>query len=266
MTSKTESQSSSTFKSELKAQWAGFSKSYKDDMFKRDCVHFKLNNLLNKNDLSPFLNHFRSRYYEKYLACFLELQSDSLTWPGVTWHQVFNIFRKMPIYNNSFSIGNVDQIFKDANLVEDIKESRADVTLPQALLRYQFFEFIMRVAIERYLFSLEAGSAIEALDELSAAFFTSFKGDFERRSREFRDHKILGDRPLMEEVEKRYGDLKLAYNLVKGERDQVSIDAIRKWINSTDMVIGEGLLWSIVSGSKVPVKAEIYSKEEGNIS
>lgn len=263
MSSRAENQAGSSFKSDLKAQWAGFNKSYKDEMFKKDCQLFKLNNLLNKHDLTPFLNHFRSRYYDKYLACFLDLQGKSLMWPGVTWHQIFCIFQKMNIYNLNFSIGNVDQIFKDANLIEDIKESRAEANLPLALLRYQFFEFIMRVAVERYLFSLEVGSAIEALDELSASFFSSYKGDFDRSSREFRDFKLFSDGRLMEEIEKRYTDLRLAYNLVRGEKDSVTVEGLRKWINSTDMVVGEELVWETASSSKLPIKAEIYNKETG---
>ena len=254
-----------SFGTDLKKHWANFDKKYREEMFKRDAMKFKLGNILKKDELVPFLNHFRDKYYERFLECFMDLQSGSLMWPGVTWHQIFLLFRKLDLYNNVFSMGNIDQAFKDASLPEDIKESRAEVTFSQALLRYQFFEFIMRVAIERYYLSLESDSPNDALDQLVIQFFKNYRSEFEVNSREVREFKIIGEPSILKSINSKYRDMCLAYTLVQGDSDFVSVDGLKRWLGTTDLVVGDDLLWKICTYSRLPPLAEISSTEGGSI-
>lgn len=252
-----------TFAVELKKRWAKFDKKYREEMFKKDTLKFKLSNLLKKDELLPFLNHFKDNYYEKFLDIYLDLQSNSLMWPGVSWHQIFMLFRKIDLFNNVFTIGNVDQAFKDASIPEDIKESRAEVAFSQSLLRYQFFEFMMRIAIERYYISLECDTPQQALDKLAGHFFKSYRSEFETGGRDVRAFKILGDSSILKIVSSKYNDLTLAYNLVKGDSDYVTIDALKKWLYSSDLVVGDEAVWKASSFSRLPPIDEINTAEGG---
>lgn len=255
-----------TFSVDLKKRWAGFDRKYRDELFKRDSLKFKLGSLLKKEELVPFLNHFKDRYYERFLECFLDLQSNSLMWPGVAWHQTFLLFRKIDIFNNVFSMGNVDQAFKDASLPEDIKESRAEMTYSQALLRYQFLEFIMRVAIERFYISLECDNPQQALDQLVVQFFKAYRPEFEANARDVREFRILGDSSIHKAVSSRYYDLGLAFNLVKGDSDYVTVDGLKKWLQTTDLVVGDDVVWKVCTYSRLPPLDEISPTEGGKIS
>lgn len=254
-----------SFATDLKNRWASFDKKYRDEMFKRDTVKFKLGSLLKKDELVPFLIHFKERYYDKFLEFFMDLQSHSLMWPGISWHQIFMLFRKMDLYNNVFSMGNVDQAFKDASLLEDIKESRAEVAYSQSLLRYQFLEFIMRVAIERYYISLDCDTAQEALDRLATHLFKTYRLEFSMNGKDVRAFKILGDSSILKIVSSRYHDLTLAYNLVKGDSDYVTVDGLKKWLYSTDLVVGDDVVWRVCTLSRLPPIDEINITEGGRL-
>lgn len=241
--------------------WKGYDRTYILKLFEEDSKRFKLRNVIQSKDLSSLLTRFRDKYYDKYLFVFLELQALSLLWPMVSWHQIHSLFQNLGIYNDTFTSGHLDALFRESTVPENVTDTRLGTASPQGMLRFEFMEFVMRVAIERYFLSLQVSEVEESLDLLFAACAKSFRGDYARLGPAFRDKKLLSDERILKVVEDRFSDLQLTYGLMKDPSDIVSVKRLISFLDESDLVLSEHQVWRCVSLSKIPILDEL--KPEG---
>lgn len=248
----------------LVKHWKSYDRAYVLRLFEEDSKRFKLRNLVQSKDLSSLLARFRDKYYDKYLQVFLEMQAQSLLWPLVSWHQIHLLFQNLGIYNDNFTSGSLDALFKESTVPENVGDSRLASAVPQGMLRFEFMEFVMRVAIERYFLSLQVAEVEESLDLLFAACVKSFRGDFARLGPGFREKKLLGDERVVRVVEDRFPDLQLSYGLFREGAETLSVKRLIAFLDESDLVLSEHQVLRAVSLSKLPILDEM--KQEGRLA
>lgn len=101
---------------EYKFYWSGLDSFYQT-IFKDDSHHMKLNSYLKSNILDSFYAHFYSKYYKQLFLSFLELQSESLELPGITWYQIDLVIKQCDIFTHGFNEHSVDRIFKEVSFL-----------------------------------------------------------------------------------------------------------------------------------------------------
>ena len=249
------------FATALRKHWKTYDRAYVLRLFEEDSKRFKLRNVVQSKDLASLLASFRDKYYDKYLQVFLEMQAQSLLWPLISWHQIHVLFQNLGIYNETFTSGNLDALFKESTVPENVADSRLASTVPQGMLRFEFMEFVMRVAIDRYFLSLQVTEVEESLDLLFAACAKSFRGDFARLGPGFREKKLLGDERVARVVEDRVPDLQLSYGLFREGAETLSVKRLIAFLDESDLVLSEHQVLRAVSLSKLPIPDEL--KQEG---
>lgn len=249
------------FWDDLSEQWKNFDRAYRDELWEKDSNLIKIGSMLSEKDLKDAMKHFKKRHYEKFLYLFITMQSESLMWPGVTWHQAYTLLSKLDIYSGKFTLASIDSIFHQSNVCEEIMESRNSENSPLCLLRYEFMEFVIRIAMERYWLELESSSVEEALDKFAAVCFKSVSvGEYERNGPGFRNRTILGDQNLCTIVQSRYADLKQAFELAKGKKDHLTLQALTSWLEKTQLIFSEFDIIRELTLSKLPPKEEVSHK------
>ena len=255
---------SKEFTRESDEYWSQLDKEYVRGLFEKDASHFKLKNVLQEKNLENLIAHMRDNHYSKFVPIFQELQAASLMWPGVTWHQIYMLFKDINmLYNGKFTLSSIDVIFREANVPEDLAESLANNS-PQTMLRYEFIEFILRVALERYWLSMETTSPEVALDEFCLVFFGKVKTEYDRFTKLWRKVTLIEDPYITKEIESRYPQLKEGFEHLTRNQGTISLKGFLQWMDTTDLVVSDSIVWKNFTYSKLPVKEEL-SKETGRL-
>lgn len=128
-------------------------------MFTEDVRFFCIADLLRDgNDLARFMQHFYEAYYPGLFYIFLNYQSVSMTYPGLSWMEMNSLMRKCGIFNESFEERLCDEVYQDVLyttkgvLVKEMTESVAN-SVESYLLRGGFMSYLTRVALLRYYMS-----------------------------------------------------------------------------------------------------------------
>lgn len=106
---------SQNLQDEYATYWSSLDSFYRK-LFEDDSHHMKLKSYLKIKTLNSFYSHLYTKYYKQLFLTFLNLQSESLELPGITWYQIDLVIKQCNIFNNGFDEHSVDRIFKEVIL------------------------------------------------------------------------------------------------------------------------------------------------------
>lgn len=259
------------FNKELISHHSQLDTVYYQKMFDEDCKHFRIKNILKPRELSSLLSHLFKRYYIQLVTLFSTLQKNSIKIPGVSWRQVHSLISKVNIFNDNFTMGKFDELYKvvSSSNTDDFAQINSELLSQRTktsnsentCLRFEFIELLSRVALERYWMTLESFSPEDSLDQLMLILFNSVGAFLKVNHDTFRQDVLISDDKVKQLIQKNYKKIGFSFNLMKkngNKEGDLQFEEIIDWMKRThSLIVNRKIIWREFCSSKIPEIDEV---------
>jgi hypothetical protein len=232
-------------------------------MFEEDTKHFDFQAMLAEAEWPRFLRTVYELYYPGLFYIFLEYQSLSLSYPGVSWMDINSLVQGAGLVNARFSQQQADELYQRVRLATRAvpfkdSEIRRQNSVDKGLSRSGFMSFVAQAALCHFYKPSQERPFEEQLKEGLESFMSAFmnyavnaRADYD----EYRNEQIQTEevneslKPFMQHIDRVFDETKAADGLLH-------LPSLVSWLDSTDLILNERDVQRCFCLSKMPLLDE----------
>lgn len=243
--------------------WTANDESQFAKMFQEDVKHFDFQDMLSKPQMVAFLARLYEMYYPGLFYIFLEYQSVSMSYPGVSWMDVNSIMQGAGLINEAFTQQRSDQLYHEvlsSTRAIPYRETVVSRLSPgeRGLSRSGFMSFVAQAAISHFSVTSQSSPFEAQLKEGLESFMSAFMSHAQNARADYDEYRNehIQTEAVNNALKAFLQHIDLVFDEIKGADGLLYLPSLVAWLDATDLILNEREVQRCFSLSKMPLLDE----------